>query len=152
MLCRDYGLWILLFISVDIGNTFSSTNGSIYYLTHWDRDKMAAIFKTAFSKALIIKCLNSDWNFTEICTQGSSEQYSSSGSDNSSAPSRRHAIICSNQWWSVYRRIYASLGPSEFEQNTPDSNVHGANMGPTWVLSAPDGPHVGPMNLAIRNL
>ena len=32
----------------------------------------------------------------------------------------------------------------------PDSNVHGANMGPTWVLSAPDGPHVGPMNLAIR--
>ena len=31
-----------------------------------------------------------------------------------------------------------------------DSKVHGANMGPTWVLSAPDGPHVGPMNLAIR--
>ena len=27
--------------------------------------------------------------------------------------------------------------------------VHGANMGPTWVLSSPDGPHVGPMNLAI---
>ena len=24
--------------------------------------------------------------------------------------------------------------------------------GPTWVLSAPDGPHVGPMNLAIREL
>ena len=23
-------------------------------------------------------------------------------------------------------------------------------MGPTWLLSAPDGPHVGPMNLAIR--
>ena len=32
----------------------------------------------------------------------------------------------------------------------PDSKVHGANMGPTWVLSAPDGPHVGPMNRAIR--
>ena len=25
-------------------------------------------------------------------------------------------------------------------------------MGPTWVLSAPDGPHVGPMNLVIRGL
>ena len=24
-------------------------------------------------------------------------------------------------------------------------------MGPTWVLSVPDGPHVGPMNLAIRD-
>ena len=32
----------------------------------------------------------------------------------------------------------------------PDSKVHGADMGPTWVLSDPDGPHVGPMNLAIR--
>ena len=31
----------------------------------------------------------------------------------------------------------------------PDSKVHGANMEPTWVLSAPDGSHVGPMNLAI---
>ena len=34
----------------------------------------------------------------------------------------------------------------------PDSRIHGANMGPTWVLSAPGGPHVGPMNLAIRGL
>ena len=32
----------------------------------------------------------------------------------------------------------------------PDRKVHGANMGPTWVLSAPDTPHVGPTNLAIR--
>ena len=32
----------------------------------------------------------------------------------------------------------------------PESKDHGANMGPTWVLSAPGRPHVGPMNLAIR--
>ena len=32
----------------------------------------------------------------------------------------------------------------------PDSKIHGANIWPTWVLSAPDGPHVGPMNLAFR--
>ena len=33
----------------------------------------------------------------------------------------------------------------------PDSKVHWSNMGPTWVLSAPVGPHmyVGPMNLAV---
>ena len=37
-----------------------------------------------------------------------------------------------------------------FSHYYPDSKVHGANMGPTWVLSAPDGPHVGPMNLTIR--
>ena len=35
----------------------------------------------------------------------------------------------------------------------PDKDkVHAASMGPTWVLSAPDGPHVGPMNLAIRDI
>ena len=33
----------------------------------------------------------------------------------------------------------------------PDSKVHVTNMGPTWVLSAPDGPRVGPMNIAIRD-
>ena len=34
----------------------------------------------------------------------------------------------------------------------PDSKVHWANIGPTWVLSAPDGPHVGSMNLAINEV
>ena len=34
----------------------------------------------------------------------------------------------------------------------PDSKVHGAYMGPTWVLLDPCGSHVGPMNLAIRNI
>ena len=34
----------------------------------------------------------------------------------------------------------------------PDSKVYGANMGPTWALSAPDGLHVGPMNLASREM
>ena len=37
-----------------------------------------------------------------------------------------------------------------FVDEFPDNKVHGTNMGPTWALSAPDGPHVGPMNLAIR--
>ena len=32
----------------------------------------------------------------------------------------------------------------------PDSKVHGSNIGPSWVLSAPDGHHVGPMYLVIR--
>ena len=34
----------------------------------------------------------------------------------------------------------------------PYSKVCRANMGPTWVPWAPDGPHVGPMNLAIRDI
>ena len=31
----------------------------------------------------------------------------------------------------------------------PDSKVHGDNMGTIWGRQDPDGPHVGPMNLAI---
>ena len=45
----------------------------------------------------------------------------------------------------VLRVIYTS---SNLVHDIPDSKVHGANMGPTWVLSAPDGPHVRPMNFA----
>ena len=33
---------------------------------------------------------------------------------------------------------------------TPDSKVYGANMGPIWGLQEPGGPHVGPMNFAVR--
>ena len=39
-----------------------------------------------------------------------------------------------------------------FVHAIPDSKVHEANMGPSWVLSAPAGPHVGPMNLAIKDV
>ena len=40
----------------------------------------------------------------------------------------------------------------DFIGQNPDSKVPGDNMGPTWVLSAPDGPHVGSMNLAIKTV
>ena len=43
------------------------------------------------------------------------------------------------------------LHPWNWLYNTTNSKVRGANMGPTWVLSAPDGPHNGPMNIAIRD-
>ena len=47
-------------------------------------------------------------------------------------------------WWLLHGLL------SWYPVMYPDSKVHGANIGPTWVLSAPDGPHVGPMNLAVR--
>ena len=49
----------------------------------------------------------------------------------------------------VLFKVYGSIAAQS--DYIPDSKDHGANMGPTWVLSAPDGPHLGPMNLAIRN-
>ena len=50
-------------------------------------------------------------------------------------------------------RVYACMSKSmcvSAQGKYLDSKVHVAHMGLTWVLSAPDGPHVGPMNLAIR--
>ena len=44
----------------------------------------------------------------------------------------------------------SSSWANELSRFYPDNKVHVANMGPTWVLSAPGGPHVGPVNLAIR--
>ena len=52
----------------------------------------------------------------------------------------RHGVVCPRD------------GNITLFQLNPDSKVHGANMGPTWVLSAPDGPHVRPMNLVIREV
>ena len=74
------------------------------------------------------------------------------------------SVVSQTTWINQLRKpIFLSpkawfLSPFENNKNiqyrllhhNPDSKVHGANMGPTWVLSAPDGPHVGPMNLAIR--
>ena len=52
-------------------------------------------------------------------------------------------IQCSRWWWHFLFSDVDAIDP-------PDNKVHGANMGPTWVLSAPDGPHVGPVNLVFR--
>ena len=35
---------------------------------------------------------------------------------------------------------------------TPDSKVHGDNMGPIWGRQDPGGPNVGPMNFAVRDV
>ena len=46
-----------------------------------------------------------------------------------------------NLWWHKWRQRCHHCN-ARFSMNVyPDSKVHGANMGPTWVLSAPDGPH-----------
>ena len=36
-------------------------------------------------------------------------------------------------------------------ENIPDSKVHEAHMGSIWGRQDPGGPHVGPMNLAIKD-
>ena len=37
----------------------------------------------------------------------------------------------------------------KMKSSSPDSKIHGANIGPIWGRQDPGGSHVGPMNLAI---
>ena len=59
-----------------------------------------------------------------------------------------------NQYWDDYLGTVSYNPVSATHLKTwhpyPNSKVYGTNMGSTWVLLAPDGPHVGPMTLAIR--
>ena len=61
------------------------------------------------------------------------------------------------------RKYFSPNSPKHIQQTPPyeieiwlsvvigyDSKVHGANMGPIWGRQDPGGPHVGPMNFAIR--
>ena len=52
----------------------------------------------------------------------------------------------------VIERNRTSLMNSRFSSGNgyPDSKVHGANMGLIWGQQDPGGPHVGPVNFAIR--
>ena len=52
-------------------------------------------------------------------------------------------IACDGIWFNLFCDIVI---PNHF----PDSKAHGVNMGPIWVLSAPVGPNVDPMNFDIR--
>ena len=59
--------------------------------------------------------------------------------------------VCMDDGMYVNEIAGATLHMKEFVKfipgKIPDSKVHGTNMGPTWVLSALGGPHVGPINL-----
>ena len=42
------------------------------------------------------KCIHIDYDFTEVCSYGSNQQYSSIGADNGLAPAVRQTIIWTN--------------------------------------------------------
>ena len=60
------------------------------------------------------KCLNFDYNFIEVCSQGSNWQYSSIGADNGLAPNRRQAITWTNDVLGC-RSIYTPLGSNDLK-------------------------------------
>ena len=60
-------------------------------------------------------------------TTGSSSQWSGQNGMQCIDPSSPASTQPIFNWSTIY--------------SIPDSKVHGANKGPTWVLSAPDGPH-----------
>ena len=57
-----------------------------------------------------------------------------------------HRIPCAEIVHSQHMRSY------RMRMRTPNSKVHGSNMGPIWGRQDPGGPHVGPMNFAIWDI
>ena len=65
---------------------------------------------------------------------------------------RIRAIILTNAdlLWNRLLGIHLICEIGIMLQRCPDSKVYVVKMGPTWILLAPSGPHVGPMCLSIR--
>ena len=103
------------------------------------------LFKGAFRSCVKVVrqkwyiCANSQWNIFSIsyiiycCVLGISPEYSIV-----------RIMSCERMvmWTGV------CVGQETILYDTPDSKAQWANMGLTWVLSAPDGPNVGLMNFA----
>ena len=61
-------------------------------------------------------------------------------------------VLQDNKFHLMKINSFIDLGCDSLISWSPNTNVHGTNRGPTWVLADPAWPHVGPMNPAIRDL
>ena len=67
----------------------------------------------------------------------------------SSDPNSKVRRSCGPPWQSQME-LSPSTNTQTVAEINPDSKVQGPNMGPIWGRQDPGGPHVGPMNFAIR--
>ena len=98
----------------------SRKSRSIPYLTHWGRDKMAAIFQTTFSNTFswMKTCkfwLRFHWSLFPKVQIAILNRWFRWWLGAGQATS--HYL---SQWWLDYRRIYASLGLNELTDGTTD--------------------------------
>ena len=54
--------------------------------------------------------------------------------------------------WKAWPQLEYNKNSIKLTAFTPDSKVHGANMGPIWGPQDPVGPHVGAMDFAIWDI
>ena len=84
---------------------------------------------------------------------GTQFQYSGSKGLYPRIASRKYDHISQIHWTNTAEENNRLFPIEQFScQKYPDSKDHGANMAPTWGRQDPGGPHVGPMNLAIRDI
>ena len=73
-------------------------------------------YRRHFQIYLQWKCLYFNYNFTEVCSQGSNWLYVSTGSGNGLAPNRRETITQINAD-QIHRRIYTALGGNKITKS-----------------------------------
>ena len=84
-----------------------------------------------------------DTDSNKMCTSKIAKENKSSTS--CIVPHRRCQVVVTTINWASNADMIKIIVGYTCPEQLPDSKVHGANLGPTWVLAAPDGPHVGPM-------
>ena len=106
-----------------------------YCISHWGRDKMAAIFQTTFSNAFSwLKMFEFQLRFHWILFPGVQltifQHWLRSWLGTSQATS--HYL---NQWWFVYWRIYASLGLNELNMGLAFDGLKTVRLAATNVCN-----------------
>ena len=126
---------------------------SLDLLSHWHHSKIPFFGKKILTSVVICRVYSHTAKRKKNAHQAYSQIYHMDPQQNISGQNWINIL------WDilhlVYGVYYTTLGYLAnriWNEICPfsDSKFHGANMGPTWVLTAPDGPHAGIMNLANR--
>ena len=92
---------------------------------------------------MVSEIFENEENYNELWSSLCTDGLSPSGSRICPQTSAGTVITIFGSYTHTHTHIYICI------YMYPDSEVHGANMGPIWGQQDPGGPHVGSMNLAI---
>ena len=126
---------------------FRSFSSGLAVLTHWGRDKMAAVSQTTLSNAfswvkMLEFRLRYHWSLflrVQLTFHHWFRQWLGAGQATS------HYL---NQWWLVYRRIYASLGLNELIR----SGLYAAFPSNCFTIRFPPETHLNSNHTNLRSL
>ena len=145
VVCKFYEIHLLW--QIDTIDTVGTYVYPYLYLTHWRCGCICGRTTSPRQVIVLKKWQIIHWNLMEKCNEICIKMTFFNGKCALSI------VVCDILPIFLMMRVLSSYlcwNILSYVDTYPHSKVHGANMGPTWVLSAPYGPHVGPVKLTIR--